>query len=64
LAFFYTHYKQEIDGQNWSQVTNFSQIRNNSNLGYSFFLGLAALVACIIGIVFGGLLSCLVKNKD
>jgi uncharacterized membrane protein YjgN (DUF898 family) len=64
LLVFYTQYKQEIDNQNWNQLTNLSQIRQNSNLGYSFFLGCAALAACLIGIVIGGLLSCLTKTKD
>jgi hypothetical protein len=65
LAFFYSNYKNEIDGTNWGQfASNISNIQQNSNLGYSFFLGCAALAACIIAIIVGGLLSCCVKNKD
>lgn len=43
LAVFYSQYKQQIDGQNWQQLANISNIQNNSNLGYSFFLGCGAL---------------------
>ncbi|KAI6191351.1 hypothetical protein M3Y97_00219000 [Aphelenchoides bicaudatus] len=63
LAVFYSQYKQQIDGQNWQQLANLSNIQNNSNLGYSFFLGCAALAGCIIGIIIGALLSCMVKKE-
>ncbi|KAI6205689.1 hypothetical protein M3Y94_00820900 [Aphelenchoides besseyi] len=62
LSIFYTHFKDQIDSQSW-EVTNVSQLRGKSNLGYSFFLGCAALVANIIAIVIGGLTSCLTSHK-
>ncbi|KAI6243829.1 hypothetical protein M3Y99_00047800 [Aphelenchoides fujianensis] len=62
-AVFYTHYKEVIDNQNW-EVTNVSQLRAKSNLGYSFFLGIAALVANILGVkIIGGMTSCLTSTK-
>ncbi|CAD5234203.1 unnamed protein product [Bursaphelenchus xylophilus] len=59
LAFFFAHYKDQIGGVS----TDLNSITGQANLGYSFYLGCGAAVANIIGLVIGGLTSCLTSEK-